>query len=126
MVMLDVYGTPMLLKKNPWARVGMSSRGHYLANPPSFVLNKALMSPAQKQAQGAFARAARASIKDFPADGSFATLQRRVKSIGSKLRGKVYTSRARLEARLPQSATPDHPLRAKIAMAGAAISAASE
>lgn len=108
MVMITVFGQPMLLKENPWARVGMSTKGWYLARPPDFVMDKSKMSAAQRAVQQAFAETARRSIAQFPADGSFSTLVNRVKWIGQQMRagpgayGGTY--------KIPQSATPQHPL----------------
>lgn len=103
-----VFGQLKIMRENPWAKVGMSSKTYYLANPQPWVIDKSRASPAQKAVWEAFTRVAQESITHFPADGSFATLQKRVKWIGSQLRGKRYTTRAAVEKRIPKSATPEY------------------
>jgi len=103
-----VFGQMKIMKENPWAKVGMSSKTYYLASPPPWVLDKSKASPAQRRVWEEFTRVAQESIKHFPADGSFTTLQKRVKWIGSQLRGKRYTTREAVERRIPKSATPEY------------------
>lgn len=115
-----VFGQLKIMRENPWAKVGMSSKTYYLANPQPWILDKARASPAQKEVWKAFTRVAKESIEKYPADGSFATLQKRVKWIGTQLRGKVYTTAEKIRARIPKSAIETHPLRQKLAMVGGA------
>jgi len=103
-----VFGQLKIMRENPWAKVGMSSKTYYLARPQPWVLNKARASPAQRAVWEAFTKVAKESITHFPADGSFTTLQKRVKWIGSQLRGKRYTTREAVERRIPKSATPEY------------------
>ncbi len=110
-----VFGQLKIMRENPWAKVGMSGKTYYLANPQPWVLDKSRASPAQQAVWKEFTRVASESITHFPADGSFATLQKRVKWIGSQLRGKMFTSRAALEKRIPKSAIESHPLKQKLA-----------
>lgn len=114
MTLVRVYGALKQMRHNPWFDVGMSKKESYLADPQPWVFDKSKLSPAQKQAIEAFTGAATRSIEEFPADGSFSTLVKRVKWIGSQLRGKTYTTAEKLRRRLPKSATPDHPLRQRI------------
>ena len=114
MTKVRVFGELKIMRANPWAKAGMSDKAYYLADPQSWVIDKARASPAQKKVWNAFTEVAKSSIEEFPADGSFATLQKRVKWIGSRLRGKTYTTVEKLRRRLPKSATADHPLRRRI------------
>ena len=120
MTKLVVFGALKILCENPWAKVGMSTKTYYLRNPQPWVIDPGRASPAQKAVWEAFTAAAQASIRDFPADGSFRTLINRVKSIGSKLRGKTYTTPEMIRKRLPKSAIETHPLKRKLAEMGAA------
>ena len=115
----------MVCAENPWFPVGMSSKQYYFRAGPPWMYNKARASPAQQDIWSNFARVAKASIKDYPADGTFSTLQTRVKSIGSSLRGYVspYTNLAKIEMRVPISAVPGHPMRAKLERVRAAVRA---
>jgi hypothetical protein len=90
-----VFGTPMILCSNPWAAVGMSAKGHYLRNYAKWMKNKALASDAQKAVWKAFTDVARQSLTAVPPDGTFTTLQKRVKWIGQQLRGKSFGGRPR-------------------------------
>jgi len=110
-----LFGQLKIMRENPWAKVGMSGKTYYLANPQPWVLDKSRASPAQQKVWQEFSRVAAESIREFPADGSFATLQKRVKWIGSQLRGKTYTTVEMLRKRLPKSAIETHPLKQKIA-----------
>ena len=106
----------MVVADNPWFPVGMSKKQYYFRIGPPWMYDKARASVAQQDVWANFAKVARASIKDYPADGSFSTLQTRVKSIGSSLRGYVspHTNLAKMERRVPISAIPGHPMRAKL------------
>lgn len=115
-----VFGQLKIMRENPWAKVGMSSKTYYLADPQPWVIDKSKASPAQRKVWEEFARVARESITHFPADGSFTTLQKRVKWIGSQLRGKVFTTAEALRKRIPESAVESHPLKQKLAMLGGA------
>jgi hypothetical protein len=83
MTKVVVFGTPMILATNPWAAVGMSKKGYYLRNYPSWINNP---SPRQREHWARFSAVARQSVARFPRDGKFSTLQKRVKWIGTQLR----------------------------------------
>lgn len=88
-----IFGTPKLVKTNPWALVGMSKKSHYLATPMPWCFDKTKFSAAQLAAQKRFAEVVREVSAAIPSDGTFTTLQKRVRSIGEKLRGAVYPGR---------------------------------
>ena len=83
-----LVGEEMLIRaRNPWARVGMSDKTYYYRHPQPWVVDPDRASAAQKHIWELFTAAVLESISKYPADGSFATLQARVKYIGSLLKG---------------------------------------
>ena len=115
-----VFGQLKIMRENPWAKVGKSTKTHYLANPQPWVIDKNRASEAQKAVWDDFTEIAKKSIEVYPADGSFATLQKRVEWIGKQMRelDKVYTTKERLLKRAPKSITEGHPLMEKFRKLG--------
>jgi len=106
----------MIRARNPWLKVGMAKKPYYVRKPQPWVLDKSKLSLGQRTVNDAFTRKVYESIKNFPADGTLATLKNRVEWIGAQMRSiKGYDTIDKLKVKVPLSAKESHPAVAELA-----------
>lgn len=90
---IRVFGSAKTFGNNPWVGTGLAKKPYYFREPVPWDKRRQgteALSNAQKQATQSFTQAAKADMPECARKSGMARNVCRVKTIGSKLRGRTY------------------------------------